>query len=117
MITPLLTQLTYEGLIDELLGIKNCVSSLHSYLLTMQTDTMASACGAPCVAIVTTEPTGCLGIDVGTTTIDQCPSRVVEEGEQEEAPFDNIDRPTFCRTQGLEFRFCREKIEQGRPST
>jgi len=25
MITPLLTQLTYEGLIDELIGIKNCV--------------------------------------------------------------------------------------------
>ena len=24
MITPLLTQLTYEGLIDELVGIKNC---------------------------------------------------------------------------------------------
>jgi hypothetical protein len=26
MITPLLTQLTYEGLIDELIGIKNCLS-------------------------------------------------------------------------------------------
>jgi hypothetical protein len=24
MITPLLTQLTYEGLVDELFGIKNC---------------------------------------------------------------------------------------------
>lgn len=24
MVTPLLTQLTYEGLIDELIGIKNC---------------------------------------------------------------------------------------------
>lgn len=24
MITPLLTQLTYEGLIDELIGIRNC---------------------------------------------------------------------------------------------
>ena len=24
MITPLLTQLTYHGLIDELIGIKNC---------------------------------------------------------------------------------------------
>jgi vacuolar protein sorting-associated protein 33A len=28
MITPLLTQLTYEGLIDELIGIKNCVFRL-----------------------------------------------------------------------------------------
>ena len=25
MITPLLTQLTYEGLIDELIGIKSCM--------------------------------------------------------------------------------------------
>lgn len=24
MITPLLTQLTYQGLVDELVGIKNC---------------------------------------------------------------------------------------------
>ena len=24
MISPLLTQLTYEGLIDELIGLKNC---------------------------------------------------------------------------------------------
>jgi vacuolar protein sorting-associated protein 33A len=31
MITPLLTQLTYEGLIDELIGIKNC-SSQFPYL-------------------------------------------------------------------------------------
>lgn len=28
MITPLLTQLTYEGLIDEMIGIKNCESVL-----------------------------------------------------------------------------------------
>lgn len=29
MITPLLTQLTYEGLIDELVGIKNCEQPLE----------------------------------------------------------------------------------------
>ena len=27
MISPLLTQLTYEGLIDELIGLKNCTPS------------------------------------------------------------------------------------------
>jgi hypothetical protein len=35
MITPLLTQLTYEGLVDELIGIKNCEylrgSRFHKY--------------------------------------------------------------------------------------
>ncbi len=30
MITPFLTQLTYEGLVDELIGIKNCKLSLFS---------------------------------------------------------------------------------------
>jgi hypothetical protein len=28
MITPLLTQLTYEGLVDEFYGIQNCMSRL-----------------------------------------------------------------------------------------
>lgn len=35
MVTPLLTQLTYEGLIDEMIGVKNCapltLSQLHPY--------------------------------------------------------------------------------------
>jgi hypothetical protein len=37
MITPLLTQLTYEGLTDELIGIKNCTSiiSPHNLPLTV----------------------------------------------------------------------------------
>lgn len=31
MITPLLTQLTYEGLIDEVIGIKNCRFIFRSF--------------------------------------------------------------------------------------
>ena len=33
MISPLLTQLTYEGLVDELVGLKNCsyISAFHSF--------------------------------------------------------------------------------------
>ncbi|KAK7465553.1 Vacuolar protein-sorting-associated protein 33 [Stygiomarasmius scandens] len=34
MITPLLTQLTYEGLIDELIGIRNCHVELPASLVT-----------------------------------------------------------------------------------
>jgi hypothetical protein len=34
MITPLLTQLTYEGLIDELIGIKNCTKHLFQFPYT-----------------------------------------------------------------------------------
>ena len=30
MVSPLLTQLTYEGLVDELIGIKNCKSAYAS---------------------------------------------------------------------------------------
>ncbi|KAG5219625.1 phosphatidylcholine and lysophosphatidylcholine phospholipase [Salix suchowensis] len=43
MITPFLTQLTYEGLVDELIGIKNCKNGLRKeakkkYHLTTTTD-------------------------------------------------------------------------------
>jgi hypothetical protein len=31
MVTPMLTQLTYAGLIDELVGIKNCRHSFELY--------------------------------------------------------------------------------------
>ena len=34
MITPLLTQLTYEGLVDELIGIKNCMHNRSLLLMT-----------------------------------------------------------------------------------
>lgn len=34
MVTPLLTQLTYEGLINELIGIKNCLSIYSYYIIT-----------------------------------------------------------------------------------
>ena len=36
MITPLLTQLTYEGLIDELVGIKNCKHFFYQTLILYQ---------------------------------------------------------------------------------
>lgn len=39
LVTPLMTQLTYEGLIDETMGIKNCMlirkSATLSYVLTI----------------------------------------------------------------------------------
>ena len=31
LVTPMCTQLTYEGLIDEVIGIKNCKSLFHPY--------------------------------------------------------------------------------------
>jgi hypothetical protein len=38
MITPLLTQLTYEGLVDELIGIKNCGLFRCFYILEWQSE-------------------------------------------------------------------------------
>jgi hypothetical protein len=56
----------------------------------------ASPCGTPCVALVATDPTKHDGIDIDSALIIvQCPSRVVEEGEQEETSFDDVDRPTL----------------------
>ncbi|GLB35714.1 putative STXBP unc-18 SEC1 family protein [Lyophyllum shimeji] len=45
MITPLLTQLTYEGLIDELIGIKNSHVELPASLLSPPAPPAASAAG------------------------------------------------------------------------
>ncbi|KAJ7201328.1 Sec1-like protein [Mycena pura] len=47
MITPLLTQLTYEGLIDELIGIKNSHVELPVSLLTPPAPGAAAASTAP----------------------------------------------------------------------
>jgi hypothetical protein len=55
-----------------------------------------SSCGTTCVALVATDPTEHDGINIGSAVIIQCPSRVVEEGEQEETSFDDVDRPTIC---------------------
>lgn len=54
MITPLLTQLTYEGLIDELVGIKNC-----EHLLTcppgVSVNHIISICGATAICACTSD--------------------------------------------------------------
>lgn len=43
MVTPLCTQLTYEGLVDEVLGIKNCMSWLVPYEVGLLTTCTLSA--------------------------------------------------------------------------
>jgi hypothetical protein len=43
MITPMLTQLTYEGLIDEFLSIKNCMISLIYILIRCRVNLMLPA--------------------------------------------------------------------------
>ncbi|THV06595.1 Sec1-like protein [Dendrothele bispora CBS 962.96] len=47
MITPLLTQLTYEGLVDELIGIKNCHVELPASLVTPPSGPAPSTSNAP----------------------------------------------------------------------
>lgn len=58
MITPLLTQLTYEGLVDELIGIKNCeyfsLFGQNQLLLAV-----TSACGAPISLVDTADGNEC----------------------------------------------------------
>jgi hypothetical protein len=56
----------------------------------------ASTRGTPCIALVATDPTEHDGIDIDSPpVIVQCPSRVVEEGEQEETSFDDVDGSTL----------------------
>ena len=50
MITPLLTQLTYEGLVDELIGIKNCEFSwLESFHNTNTNNKLSTRGAAPVI--------------------------------------------------------------------
>jgi hypothetical protein len=44
MVTPLLTQLTYEGLIDELIGIKNCEFIRNERTQSTDMSVYASSC-------------------------------------------------------------------------
>lgn len=55
MITPLLTQLTYEGLVDELIGIKNCESqcNLSQNSADHLTPQRTLNCRCPCLALRT----------------------------------------------------------------
>jgi len=106
MITPLLTQLTYEGLIDELIGIKN------GMLLTK--------IGTTDIKTATTSPCGTTSIAfdaaIGSGTIESCCSfnfahnihcarRISQKGEQEKTPLNNLDGPPFCRTERLKLLF------------
>ncbi|KAJ7174275.1 Sec1-like protein [Mycena filopes] len=62
MITPLLTQLTYEGLIDEFIGIKNSHVELPVSLLTPPTPMGAAASGSTAPAPAT--PTSLKKVEV-----------------------------------------------------
>ena len=50
MITPLMTQLTYEGLIDEKYNIKNC-KRIGSFRVTCPQFFTCSSGGTPCCAV------------------------------------------------------------------
>ncbi|KAK7202889.1 Sec1-like protein [Myxozyma melibiosi] len=54
MVTPLMTQLTYEGLIDEVFGIKNSQAEVPSTLFTASNPKLPANGGAP--SIVSTTP-------------------------------------------------------------
>ena len=64
MITPLLTQLTYEGLVDELIGIKNCASDFYTSQL-IPYDFLAAHALLP--ASLSAPPTANPTSPVGTT--------------------------------------------------
>ncbi|EIN14426.1 Sec1-like protein [Punctularia strigosozonata HHB-11173 SS5] len=56
MITPLLTQLTYEGLVDELIGIKNGYVQLPASLVSPPSNSAANAPAASTSTAVQTTP-------------------------------------------------------------
>ncbi|KAF8203998.1 Sec1-like protein [Pholiota molesta] len=94
MITPLLTQLTYEGLVDELIGIKNSHVELPLSLLAPPT------AGPSNTASTSTAPAASLFLLFS------------EERHQEKTPSNHSYRPSFCRTKRPQLLICWKETQQ-----
>ena len=117
MITPLLTQLTYEGLVDELVGIKNCKRPSRSPSGTIIDQIFSLRRTSTVRPRATDRPgrsTNCWPVDFPSRPW-PC-SRSDKSGQEEETQPLSIDRPTFRRVERSELLGCWEKVEQGRPS-
>jgi vacuolar protein sorting-associated protein 33A len=79
MITPLLTQLTYEGLIDELLGIKNC--EWPDFVPWITVEMTSSTCGTSFVSSLAPGTTHCLRIRIVAAILIKHPCGICEKGE------------------------------------
>jgi hypothetical protein len=90
MVTPLLTQLTYEGLIDELIGLKHC-NFLHPSNIHHLTSVFSPR---PIASISSDSPTQWSSKSCRFPTSSECTvavSTILDEGEEEEASFDGLN--------------------------
>ena len=109
MITPLLTQLTYEGLIDECFSIKNCAFCFCAW--PSSSDQLHSPRRSPRFPPHSSrEPSAArCGID------QRNPNTWASEGEtEEEAPPHHRYRPPPRRAPRPQLRACRAEVEPGR---
>lgn len=96
MITPLLTQLTYQGLIDEVVGIKNCTSPPPSPLRSSSHIIASSPRRSPRVAPQRAcESSWPFHIALRFYGSINSASPRPREGKEEETSLDGRERPYF----------------------
>lgn len=88
MITPLLTQLTYDGLIDELIGLKNCMPGID---FIMCIDIACSTRGITDITLNTSKRTIYSASSLSSLSSDYCKKR-----EQKETSSYRGDGPIIC---------------------
>ena len=111
MITPMLTQLTYEGLIDEFLSIKNCMPSSTYILVRNGVDLMIPAhVLLPATLVTPPAPGPALGqasTSTGTTALSTTP---VQAEKKKKYQLSRSSDPLFSELRDLNFAVIGTKL-------
>lgn len=109
MITPLLTQLTYEGLIDELLGIKNCKLSLYRFpYLTIE----QAHVELPLSLLQPTAPVAGNAAASSSTTGNVIPVIPVKKENKKKYHLSALTDPLFAELRDLNFASIGKKLNK-----
>ncbi|KAH6834410.1 Sec1/munc18-like proteins superfamily [Perilla frutescens var. hirtella] len=115
MITPMCTQLTYEGLVDECLGIDNGAVELDASIMGAQQDgkKMKVDMITPMCTQLTYEGLvdECLGIDNGAVELDASIMGAQQDGKKMKVPLNSSDK-LFKETRDLNFEVVVQVLRQ-----
>jgi len=109
MITPMLTQLTYEGLIDEHLSIKNCMISFNYTLTRRCIDQMLPA-HVLLPAILVTPPAPGPGPGPASTSTSTLSTIPVQAEKKKKYQLSSSSDPLFGELRDLNFAVIGSKL-------
>jgi hypothetical protein len=111
MITPLLTQLTYEGLIDELVGVKNCASAFSTLPSSALTLTRAAHVELPLSLLTPPAPAGAAGTSAAAPAPPASASLKKVEAKKKHHLTTATD-PLFAELRGLNFSAVGKRLNK-----